>query len=331
MKIKFESLPKTGEIKISFDGGVHYTDYNVSDIESNGGVDIRDPEQDLEKIKIMGPANVLKNLKILTGIKLEGAGRPNFIIDNSYESFPDCVTGIVLPDGIVKLYAAFAGGSPEDMVTPFYTYTNLKKVVIPESVTEIGDSVFSDCHSLENVNIPNNVTTIGDYAFHYCTGLTNIDIPNNVTSIGNFAFAECGGLTGLNIPDGVTSIGERAFSGCTGLTSITIPENVTTIGNSAFQDCTNLTSLTIPSSVTTIGEGAFYNCTGLTEINIPEGVTTIGNSAFQDCTGLTEINIPDSVTIIGEGAFSGCPLTTIHISPETQARLKFYTRTVSVQ
>jgi len=308
MKIKFESLPKTGEIKISFDGGVHYTDYNVSDIESNGGVDIRDPEQDLEKIKIMGPANVLKNLKILTGIKLEGAGRPNFIIDNSYESFPDCVTGIVLPDGIVKLYAAFAGGSPEDMVTPFYTYTNLKKVVIPESVTEIGDSVFSDCHSLENVNIPNNVTTIGDYAFYNCTGLTSITIPSSVTEIG-----------------------ERAFSGCTGLTSITIPENVTTIGNSAFQDCTNLTSLTIPSSVTTIGEGAFYNCTGLTEINIPEGVTTIGNSAFYNCTGLTEINIPDSVTIIGEGAFSGCPLTTIHISPETQARLKFYTGTVSVQ
>ena len=137
--------------------------------------------------------------------------------------------------------------------------------------------------------IPKSVTSIGESAFRDCTGLTSITIPNSVTSIGESAFSGCWGLTSITIPNSVTSIGEGAFSGCTGLTSITIPNSVTSIGGKAFYDCTGLTSITIPNSVTSIGDYAFAWCTGLTSATIGNSVTSIGKYAFSDCNHLTSV------------------------------------------
>jgi len=92
----------------------------------------------------------------------------------------------------------------------------------------------------ENTIIPNSVTNIGDSAFSGCNGLTSITIPNSVTNIGESAFSYCRGLTSITIPNRVTSIGDSAFSGCNGLTSITIPDSVTSISYSAFSFCDDL-------------------------------------------------------------------------------------------
>ena len=196
--------------------------------------------------------------------------------------------------------------------------------------------------------IPNSVTSIGESAFFLCTGLTSITIPNSVASIGEYAFYGCTGLTAITIPDSVTSIGEYAFYGCTGLTSITIPNSVTWIGDCAFSYCTGLTSITIPNSVTSIGFDAFYTVPNIVyygtatgspwgarsmngyvdgylvyedetktkllgcssaatgEIVIPNSVTSIGKFAFRGCTGLTSVTIPNSVTSIGWFAFESC-------------------------
>ncbi len=70
-------------------------------------------------------------------------------------------------------------------------------VVIPNSVTEIGERAFSDCYSLTSVTIPDSVTSIGDWAFEYCTSLTSITIPDSVASIGDGAFYYCTSLTSV--------------------------------------------------------------------------------------------------------------------------------------
>ena len=183
----------------------------------------------------------------------------------------------------------------------------IKKLIIPNSVTSIGNYAFYNCSGLTSVTIPSSVTSIGICAFRGCSGITSITIPNSVTSIGLYAFYNCSGLTSVTIPSSVTSIGSCAFQGCSGITSITIPNSVTSIGWSAFYGCTGLTSITLGNSVTVIGSSAFEGCTGLTSINIPNSVTSIGSSAFTKCNELKTIWMGNNIQSIGSGAFSYCP------------------------
>ena len=201
-----------------------------------------------------------------------------------------------------------------DNLSPACRNSSIKKVVIEDGVTSIGNSVFDSCSNLASITIPSSVTSIGNYVFWGCKNLPSITIPDSVTSIGKSAFSNCSSLTSITIPDGVTSIGNYAFSSCRKLTSITIPDSVTSIGESAFAACSSLTSITIPDSVTSIGKSAFSNCSSLTSITIPDSVTSIGNSAFSGCKNLTSITIPDSIISIGNNVFYNCSsLTSITI------------------
>lgn len=213
---------------------------------------------------------------------------------------------------------------------------DLSDVIIPNSVTEIGDSAFCDAHlwnGFGSLEIPNSVTVIGDYAFSRAR-LESIEIPNSVTMIGDYAFSGAD-LESIEIPNSVTVIGEGVFSGCSYLRSIEIPNSVTVIGRAAFSDA-SLVSIEIPNSVMVIGEDAFYG-SYLRSIEIPNSVTEIGMEAFSncryltsvvignslkemsvamfmDCDSLTSVEIGNSVTVIGELAFGNCTsLTNISI------------------
>lgn len=115
-------------------------------------------------------------------------------------------------------------------------------VVIPETVTSIGDRAFSDCKNITSVTIPHGVTSIGFSAFSNCTSLTKLTIPNSVTSIGGAAFFGCG-LTDIVIPDSISVISSEMFSGCVNLSSITIPVSVTLVDRRAFELCYNLSDV----------------------------------------------------------------------------------------
>ena len=262
----------------------------------------------------------------------------------TYESATNTLT--ISGTGNMNNYQPFSYASPWDSFR-----SSIKKVIIENGVTSIGDRAFFKCSGLTSITIPNSVTSIGYTAFSGCSGLTSVTIPNSVTSIAEAAFRSCSGLTSVNIPNSVTSIGDYAFYDCSGLTSVhisdlvawcnitfagnpfrdlsstlhlylngtevkdlVIPNNVTTIGDNAFYGFSGLTSVTIPNSVTSIGSRAFFNCSGLTSVTIPNSVTSIGDNAFLYCSGLTSVTIPNSVTSIGFGGFSYCSgLTSVTI------------------
>ena len=188
----------------------------------------------------------------------------------------------------------------------FYGCDSLSEIVIPSSVTSIGKVAFYGCRSLSKIVIPSSVTSIGDSAFYGCDSLSEIVIPSSVTSIGDSAFYGCRSLSEIVIPSSVTSIGDSAFSGCRSLSEIVIHSCVNSIGNSAFHGCNSLSGIVIPPSVTSIGDWAFSGCDSLSKIVIPSSVTSIGDFAFYGCGSLSEIVIPSSVTSIGHSTFSGC-------------------------
>ncbi|MBQ7391849.1 MAG: leucine-rich repeat domain-containing protein, partial [Clostridia bacterium] len=207
----------------------------------------------------------------------------------------ELITDLVIPDSVTTIgnYA-------------FYDYDRLTSVTISDSVTRIGACAFEMCSNLSSVTIGDSVTTIGGNAFWLCSNLTSVTIGDSVTTIGGYAFDGCRNLKNVTLPDSVIAIGSYAFYGCSSLTtSLTIPDSVTTIGKRAFSGCSSITSLTIPDSVTTIGEGVFAGLS-ITSLTIPDSVTTIGDDAFYGCKNLTSVTIGDSVTTIGRNAFWGC-------------------------
>ena len=172
-------------------------------------------------------------------------------------------------------------------------------------VVSIGDNAFLNNTNLKSVIIPDSVTIIGEAAF-LRTGLTSIIIPNSVTTIGVASFLQCYDLTSVTIVNGdnPVSIGKSAFQQ-TGLKSISIPKSVTTIGGESFSHCYDLTSVTIAEGgASSIGESAFEGCTSLTKVTIPKSVISIVRYAFYYCIKLKSITIPEFVNSIGDNAFN---------------------------
>ena len=194
-------------------------------------------------------------------------------------------------DGVLTISGK---GEMDDYSVPYnsapWRYFGVKRIIVGDSVTTIGEYAFSNCSSLTSVTIPNSVTTIKEYAFSNCSSLTSVTIPNSVTTIGDNAFNGCSSLTSVTIPNSVTTIGGWAFSDCSSITSVTIPNSVTTIREYTFDNCSSLTSVTIPNSVTRIGSEAFSDCTNLQKVNIGNSVKTIGEFAFNKCTNITQIS-----------------------------------------
>ena len=156
--------------------------------------------------------------------------------------------------------------------SPWWDYREaIKRIIIYDGVTSIGNWAFDGCKSLKNLEMPSSIMTIGKAAFDGCDSLNSLKIPGNVTTIRRGSFSLCMNLKSIKIPDSVTTIGSFAFSLCMNLKDVKISSNVTTIGEETFSWCSSLTSIEIPTSVMTIGKNVFNECINLEKIYYPSG------------------------------------------------------------
>ena len=196
-------------------------------------------------------------------------------------------------------------------------------IVVPLSyngkpITAISDNAFED-ESIRSIVLPNSITKIGQKAFYFCLQLESVNIPNDTVSIGSTAFCGCKKITKIHIPSKVSDIGFLAFRMCENLTTITVDElnqHYSSDGHNLYnkeKDTIILfaigqttTEFSIPDTVTIIGEYSFEDAENLVSIRMPNTVTIIETSAFDGCKKLKEIQLSSALTSIGSAAFAVC-------------------------
>lgn len=223
----------------------------------------------------------------------------------------------------------------------FFNWTQLKSILLPESIESIGEDSFYNCMALTDIllpaalrrigshaffkcgclssvstSVPSALQTIENHAFASCTNLQSIILPDSLRDIGEYAFSKCESISEITIPDGVTSMGIGIFYGCKALSSITLPSGIQLVPERMFQGCSGLKTFTIPSSVTRLGDWAFGD-SGLQTIRIPGSIYGIGDSVFGRCYDLTSVTIDEGVQVVGANAFRECTSLETVVLPES--------------
>ena len=189
---------------------------------------------------------------------------------------------------------------------------NVKKVVIPEGVTEINEGAFFNCENLESINLPASLESLSDVVFGGCSKLTdikssspnfpaengviynkdksvvlyasavsNLYLPSSVKEIGFYALRLNRNIENFEINDNISLISDGAFAGCSNLKSINLSNGkLQKIGNHAFAECAELSRVIVPSSVTEIGDGAFLRANKLTQVTVLNKNCVIEDSKY---------------------------------------------------
>lgn len=179
------------------------------------------------------------------------------------------------------------------------------------TVTEIGDGVFQDMHTLETITFPSTLTKIGLYAFRNCNNLTSLDLSyTNVTIIETYSFQGCTNLSSVSFPSTLQYIGWSTFQN-THLTSVTFPSSTQDISPGAFQNNPYLTSVDFSNlSITNIKQSCFYQC-NLSSVTLPSSIETIESNAFSTNTNLTSLVLSANLKTIQSGAFYQCKIGSV--------------------
>lgn len=188
---------------------------------------------------------------------------------------------------------------------------------IPNSVTRIGSYAFWYSTNLKNIVIPPSVKDIGINPFAYCSLV--IDNQSKDFSLKwrllidnrrNSIVACYSNHDTIYIPDGVKSIESSAFCNSK-IKEVKMPYSLRNIKDNAFESST-IEKVELPNSITKICKFAFYGCLGIKEFIVPRNVEYIGKSTFQFCRNLKAVYIPASVRYIGFKAFNDCQRVTVH-------------------
>lgn len=162
-----------------------------------------------------------------------------------------------------------------------FSESEVQEAVMTDGITVIDEGAFKGCIELKQVIFPLTLKEIGDHAFAGCGNLITASLPSSIEQIGKYAFAGTA-QKNIVIPQTVYWIGEGAFSNCKKIGSIVVPDNIISIPNHLFHGCTLLEKVTLPETIDAIGDYAFAGCNALQSISIPESVHSIGDNAFED-------------------------------------------------
>ena len=176
---------------------------------------------------------------------------------------------------------------------------SVKKLVVEDGITSIGNDAFSDCESLASAELAEGITSIGDGAFTGCYDLEKINIPNSVTSIGYDAFDSCWTLPSLELPSGLSKLESSAVS-FTAFKELTVPHGVKVVDSYLATYNDNLTTVTLEEGVEEIWHRAFWGCEKLNNITIPRSVKKIEGEAFLECTSLKSVTISKNCNVASD-------------------------------
>lgn len=220
------------------------------------------------------------------------------ITEIPFRAFERCaLSSVELPENISRVAQdAFSANyictGLDDYGDEIRTYT-IQDIVLNEGLIEIGSNAFGGA-VITSLILPNSLTTIGQEAFSGCYQLAEITWPDNKGFTEINGFDNCTSLPDSifeSLPVTVTSIGYQAFSGCR-FSSVSLPGTIETIGERAFAYNYNLKTLTLHEGLQSIGVCAFYSCNGTDNGEYMEGLLN------------ATIVVPETVTYIGAGAFS---------------------------
>ena len=230
-------------------------------------------------------------------------------------------------------------------LTAAFAETKFKRIIMPRTISDIGERTFMSCSNLQEVEMSNAPTSIGKDAFKGCNTLMLIPEMSNVASIGEQAFYNCAqlgmlnGTNSLNLSSVVT-IGDNAFEKCKYIASVKCSYNLLSIGQASFSGCTSLVSVKLPANLARLSYDSFDNTPWLTaNKELVDGITYLGAVAIESSKNMQTfsfregtlgiadnfkknsnkpetLTLPSTLRYIGKHAFNGLPITTI-IIPET--------------
>ena len=202
--------------------------------------------------------------------------------------------------------------------SPFKEFTFVKKVVISEGITKIGEYLFLDCDTIEEIALPESLTQISTGVFKGCKSLKSINIPAAVNTIIS-SFENCDSLERIDVSsdnsayssdDGILFNKDKtilyAYPSSKQNNEYAVPNSVTKVNSVAFWKNKYLEKVFIPSSVTEIGANVFNGCYNLKYVSIEATAATIERAMFNNCTSLKTVVLSDSVALIKYTAFSNC-------------------------
>ena len=125
---------------------------------------------------------------------------------------------------------------------------DIKKIIVENGITSIGDGAFNDCQA-EEVEIADTVTKVSDFAFSGCRKLKRIVIPEAVNYLGVECFVNCDELEEVIINGSIERLASNMFKNCQKLKKVVLPDTVKSIGTEAFLSCYELSDLNVPSKL----------------------------------------------------------------------------------